>query len=166
MFFFLKSYNKFVSTAHANEWIVCCVSNDWGITEMVPSMCTCPISGRLERWHLRLYNKLNTTNSGHRTMILSYISSVLYLFIGVYSTWMQASDTCYCTVQMTMYRENTLLDRLIYLCCFGDFNGIFFYWRVYIPLQPLWMSTFCFPFAELSYNYCECGCELVLLISL
>ena len=32
------------------------------------------------------------------------ISSIIYLFIGIYSTSVQASDTCYCTIQMTMYR--------------------------------------------------------------
>ena len=49
-YFFLMNYNKFVSTAHANELNVCCVSNDWGITETVSSMCTCPISCRPESW--------------------------------------------------------------------------------------------------------------------
>ena len=106
--FFLMNYIKFVSTAHANEWIVCCVSNDWGITETVPRMC--PISGRPERWHFWLYIKLNTIKLRHRTMILC-ISSILYLFIGIYSTSMQASDTCYCTIQMKMYRENELLAQ-------------------------------------------------------
>ena len=81
---------------------------------MVPSMCNCPISGRPERWHFWLYIKLNTTKSRHRTMILC-IFSILYLFIDTYFTSVQASDTCYytiqMTIQMTMYRENKLLAQ-------------------------------------------------------
>ena len=110
--FFLMNYNKFVSTAHANEWIVCCVCNDWRITETVPSMWTCPISGRPERWHFWLYIKNYQIKTQNNILILC-ISSTLYLFIGIYSTSMQASDTCYsyCIIQMTMCRENDLLAQ-------------------------------------------------------
>ena len=73
-------YIKFVSTAHANEWIVCCVSNDWRITETISSMSTCPLSGRPERWHFWLYIKLNITKSRHGTTILSYVSLQSFIY--------------------------------------------------------------------------------------
>ena len=82
--FFLMHYDKFVWTAHANEWIVCSVSNDWGITETVPSMCTCPISSRLERWHFQLYVKLSTTKLRHRTTILFYVSLPAFIYSSVF----------------------------------------------------------------------------------
>ena len=40
-----------------------------------------------------------------------YVSLQSYLLIGFYSTSVQASDTCYCTIQMTMCRENILLAQ-------------------------------------------------------
>ena len=84
------NYNKFVSTAHADRWIVCCVSNDLGITETVPSMCTCPISGRPDRWHFWLYIKHHQIKTQNNDLILC-ISSILYLFIGIYSISKQYS---------------------------------------------------------------------------
>ena len=57
-----------------------------------------------------LYYKLNTTKSRHRKIIWC-ISSILDLFIGIYSTSMQASDTCYCSIQMTMSKEDKLLAQ-------------------------------------------------------
>ena len=72
-------------------------------------MCTCAISGRPGRWHIQLYIKhqIKTQN----TDLILCISSVLYLFTAFYSTSIHASDTCYCTIQMTMYRENILLAQ-------------------------------------------------------
>ena len=50
--FSFMNHNIYVSTVHANVWIVCCVTNDWRIIEMVPIMCTCPISSWQKRWHI------------------------------------------------------------------------------------------------------------------
>ena len=78
--FFPHELQQICINSTYKKWIVCRVSIDWGITEMVPSMCTCPISGKPERCHFGLYIELNTTKSRHRTMILSYVSLQSFIY--------------------------------------------------------------------------------------
>ena len=79
--FFLMNYNQFLSTAQENELIVYFVSNDWGITETVPS--TCPISSRPEGWHFQFHNKHHQIKTHNNNFILcitpSFIHSLVFI---------------------------------------------------------------------------------------
>ena len=74
--FFLMNYNKFVSTAHANEWIVWVVTKE--SLKSYPACVLIPFPADSKGGIFDFI--LNTTKSRHRTTILSYVSLQSFIY--------------------------------------------------------------------------------------